>query len=238
VLDAWLDSLPDRYLAITAPQMIARHVRLSRGRSGPVAIDVVHRPARGVSELSVCADDSPGLLARIAGVLLSSRVDILSAQIATRRDRDRVEALDVFTVRDRYGRSITDEARWQTVATDLDAVLSDVRTVEELLESRRERSTLPPRVVPQVPTEVELDGAVSADFTVIDIYTQDRVGVLYTITNTLAQLALDIQLSKVATEAARVADIFYVREQGGGKLTPEREREVKAALEAALGGLP
>jgi [protein-PII] uridylyltransferase len=69
------------------------------------------------------------------------------------------------------------------------------------------------------------------------VYTQDRPGVLYTITRTLAELQLDIQLSKVATEAARVADVFYVRESDGSKLSPERVDEVKLALGEALGRL-
>jgi len=68
------------------------------------------------------------------------------------------------------------------------------------------------------------------------VYTHDRLGVLYTITQTLAQLKLDIQLSKVATEGSRVADVFYVRE-GGGKLDSERVDEVKLALAEALGHL-
>jgi len=70
-----------------------------------------------------------------------------------------------------------------------------------------------------------IDNEISGDFSVVDVYTQDRLGVLYTITRTLASLQLDIQLSKVATEADRVADVFYVREQGGGKaLRPPRRR--------------
>jgi UTP:GlnB (protein PII) uridylyltransferase len=60
---------------------------------------------------------------------------------------------------------------------------------------------------------------------------------LYTITSTLAELSLDIQLSKVATEAVRVADVFYVREFGGGKLSPDRVDELKLALGEALGRL-
>jgi [protein-PII] uridylyltransferase len=82
-----------------------------------------------------------------------------------------------------------------------------------------------------------VDNAVSQEFSVIDVYTQDRLGVLYTITRTLAQLKLDIQLSKVATEASRVADVFYVRETDGAKLSEWRVDEIKLALGEALGAL-
>ena len=116
-------------------------------------------------------------------------------------------------------------------------MLRGEQSVEALIEERRERSSLPERVVPEVRTEIEVDNAVSSDFSVIDVYTQDRLGVLYTITRTLAALNLDIHLSKVATEATRVADVFYVRDVGGGKLSPPRVEEVRVALARALAAL-
>jgi [protein-PII] uridylyltransferase len=237
-LAPWLASVPDRYLTATAPRQIARHIALTRRRRGPVAVEVVHRARKDVSELTVCADDAPGLLSKIAGVLVAHRVDVLAAQITSRRLADgRTEALDEFTARDRYGRAITDDARWRRVEEDLGRVLAGEIAVEALLAERRDRSTLPERVTPAVRTEIEVDNHVSAEFSVVDVFTQDRLGVLYTITRTLAGLALDIQLSKVATEADRVADVFYVREAGGGKLSDDRVDEVKLALAEALGRL-
>jgi [protein-PII] uridylyltransferase len=236
-LEPWFQSVPDRYVAQTSPRDIARHVALSRRRRGPAIVEVVHKPRKSVSEVTVCADDAPGLLARIAGVLLANRVDVLDAQITSRTAPGVAEALDVFTTRDRYGRPITDAARWQRVEEDLGRVLRGDVAVEALIEERRERSSLPERVVPHVRTEIEVDNEISAEFSVIDVYTQDRLGVLYTITRTLAALRLDIHLSKVATEASRVADVFYVRDVGGGKLTPARVEEVQLALAESIGAL-
>ena len=237
-LAGWFASLPDRYVTLTQPRQMAREVRLSRRRQGPVAVEMVHRPRKAVSDVIVCADDAPGLLAKIAGVLVAHRIDVLAAHINTRVVDGRVvEALDTFTTRDRYGRPITDAGRWKRVEADLARVLSGAVDVEQVIEERREKSSLPERVVPKVRTEVKVDNEVSTDFSVVDVYTQDRLGVLYTITRTLAELKLDIQLSKVATEAVRVADVFYVREEGGGKLKPERVDEVCLGLCEALGRL-
>jgi [protein-PII] uridylyltransferase len=237
-LAAWFGSLPDRYVALTPPRRMVRDIQLSRRRKGPVAVEVVHRPRKAASDVTVCADDAHGLLSKIAGVLVAHRIDVLGAQINTRAvDGKVIEALDTFTTRDRYGRPITDPTRWSRVEADLARVLGGEIGVEQLIETRREKSTLPERVVPQVRTEIEVDNQISEDFSVIDVYTQDRLGVLYTITHTLAELRLDIHLSKVATEAARVADVFYVHEQGGGKLSHERVDEVRLALAEALGRL-
>jgi [protein-PII] uridylyltransferase len=217
---------------------MVRDLTLSRRRKGPVAVEVVHRPRKAVSDVTVCADDAPGLLAKIAGVLLAHRIDVLGAHINTRVVAGSVvEALDTFTTRDRYGRPITDGTRWKRVEDDLARVLGGGATVEAVIDERRDKSSLPERVVPKVRTEIKVDNEVSSDFSVIDVYTQDRLGVLYTITRTLADLALDIHLSKVATEAHRVADVFYVRERGGGKLDEHRVDEVRLALGEALGRL-
>ena len=234
----WFASLPDRYVTLTTPRQMARHVALSRRRKGPLAMEVVHRPRKSVSDLTVCADDAPGLLAKIAGVLVANRIDIIGASINTRAVGGIVvEALDMFTTRDRYGRAITDAARWQRVEGDLARVLSGAATVDQVIEERREKSSLPERVVPKVRTEIKVDNDVSTDYSVLDVYTQDRLGVLYTITRTLADLDIDIQLSKVATEAVRVADVFYVREHDGQKLSLTRAEEVRLALGEALGRL-
>jgi [protein-PII] uridylyltransferase len=234
----WFASLPDRYVTLTQPRAMVRDLQLSRRRKGPVAVEVVHRPRKAASDLTVCADDAPGLLSKIAGVLLAHRIDVYGAQNNTRVVGGTVvEALDTFTTRDRYGRPITDGARWKRVEDDLARVLGGSATVEAVIDERRDKSSLPERVVPKVRTEIKVDNEVSSDFSVIDVYTQDRLGVLYTITRTLADLALDIHLSKVATEAHRVADVFYVREHGGGKLDADRVDEVRLALGEALGRL-
>ena len=238
-LSDWFASLPDRYVAQTQPRAMVRDLQLSRRRKGgPVAVEVVHRPRKAASDVTVCADDAPGLLSKIAGVLLAHRIDVYGAQINTRVvDGTVIEALDTFTTRDRYGRPITDPARWKRVEDDLARVLGGSATVEQVIEERRDKSTLPERVVPKVRTEIKVDNDVSNDFSVIDVYTQDRLGVLYTITRTLADLALDIHLSKVATEAHRVADVFYVRERDGRKLDADRVDEVRLQLGEALGRL-
>lgn len=238
---AWMGGLPDRYFAQTPPSEVARHLMLSRARAtepGGVAVEASGRSRQGGFELTVIAEDAPGLLAGIAGVLLASRIDVHGARIASRsRGGQADEAIDVFLVRDLHERGVS-AARLERLRADLRRVIGGQIEVEALIAERRERSSLPARVIPHVPIEVELDNDVSTDFSVIDVYTQDRPGVLYTITRTLSRLGLDIHLSKVATEAARVADVFYVRAAGGKKLDGPRGAEVVAALRQALTALP
>jgi [protein-PII] uridylyltransferase len=232
--------LPDRYFTENDADQIAGHMRLSLGRKGPCAVAVSHSPRGTSSELVLVAQDVPGLLARVAGVLFANRIDILDAAIYSREavtGRDRGEALDVFRIRKEPDGAVTDERRIAAIRDDLEAVLAGRVTVEALLARRPRAPSIVDRAKPEVPpTDVRVDNEISAIFTVLDIFTEDKPGVLYTITRTLAEQGLDIHRSRVGVAGDRVADIFYVRDIAtGGKLTdPARLNALADALKKAL----
>ena len=233
-------SLPQRYFMENSVGRIANHVRLMRGRKGSCEMEVTHQLRRGYTELVVIADDVPGLLAKLTGVLFANRIDILDAAIYSREavgHGDKGEALDIFRVRRPPDGAVTDEGRLAAIRRDLEAVLEGRITVEKLVASRPVGPSLYERAKPEVPpTEVKTDNDISPDFTVIDIFTEDRPGVLYNIARTLHEQGLDIHRSKVGVEADRVADIFYVRDKATNQkiLDPRRLEELAEALKRAL----
>ncbi len=86
------------------------------------------------------------------------------------------------------------------------------------------------------PVTVTVDNGASDFFTVIEVGAPDRIGLLYDITRTLAELELDVHLAKVATYTDRVIDAFYVRDALGRKLDDaEQTSAVGAALRARIG---
>jgi [protein-PII] uridylyltransferase len=243
-LAAILGGLPDRYFIEHAVGRIAHHAELIRQRQGACAIEVVPQRGKSYAELVVVADDVPGLLAKITGVLFAHKLDIIHAAIYSRAafgSAGRGEALDIFRVRPTTAGARMDEARIACVRRDLEAVLEGCLAVEALIASRS--SAFAPsafaRSKPEVPpTEVKVDNDISRDFTVIDIFTEDRPGVLYTIARILHEQGLDIHRSKVGVEADRVADVFYVRDKASGAKIVDRPRiaALREALEAALPG--
>jgi [protein-PII] uridylyltransferase len=111
--------LPDRYFAEQEADKIAAHVRLMRGRKSPCAMAVTHSERGTFSELVLAADDVPGLLAKVAGVLYANRIDILDAAIYSREPvfplRKQGEALDVFRIRKEPDGAVTDENRIEAI---------------------------------------------------------------------------------------------------------------------------
>ena len=70
---------------------------------------------------------------------------------------------------------------------------------------------------------VTLDNDASDFYTVIEVGAPDRIGLLFEITRTFAELELDVHLAKVATYGARVVDAFYVRDALGRKIEDAEE---------------
>jgi [protein-PII] uridylyltransferase len=233
---------PDRYFAENTARKIAAHIQLIRARRArgeSSIIDVTHQRRLGITDMVLAAIDVPGLLAEVTGVLHANRIDVVDAAIYSRASTDAGvpgEALDVFRVRDSLGRSVTDEARWRKIRDDLEAVLSGRVKVETLVASRPRGDSVASWRVPEVPTELKIDNEVSRDFTVVEVIAEDRAGVLYAITRTLFAQGLDIHRSKIATEANRAVDVFYVRDKASAdKVTdPARTAALRAALLASL----
>jgi [protein-PII] uridylyltransferase len=227
---AHLAMLGERYLATTSVQRMAEHVRLvQRLEATPVVTELFHHPDLGSSDLVVVTRDLPGLFSLIAGTLAAHGVNITSAQIATRADG---LAIDTFQVNDPAGETIASHAHWTRVLDALRAVIGGEQSVEALLERRRagraaRGSEVPPKIV--------IDNTLSDEYTVVEVKSPDRLGLLYLITRTMSGLGLDIGSARIATEIDQAYDTFYVHDGKGGKLeTPEARERLREALERAL----
>ena len=81
-------------------------------------------------------------------------------------------------------------------------------------------------------TRIHFDNEASETRTLIEIETEDQVGLLYAISQTFAELAVDVVGARIVTERGAAIDSFYVREPDGGKI---RSRERLRLVEEKLG---
>ena len=90
----------------------------------------------------------------------------------------------------------------------------------------------------RIPTRLHFDNQVSETRTLIEIETEDRLGLLYAISQTFANLAVDIAAARILTERGAAIDSFYVREQDGGKIeSPARRVLIEKSLREAISRL-
>jgi [protein-PII] uridylyltransferase len=163
----------------------------------------------------ICAHDRPGLFASITGVMAALNLDILNARIFTSGDG---RILDVFRVSHR-GRPeiVMNEPKWMKFRSTLESVLEGRMDVARLVESSQ-RPSLLHKHVPKVSTVIQIDNEASDHFTIVEVFTEDRIGVLFTITYGLHRLGLSIHVAKISTNVDQVADVFYVTDESGRKI--------------------
>ncbi|MHB8122032.1 MAG: [protein-PII] uridylyltransferase [Desulfuromonadaceae bacterium] len=228
-----LRSMPVRLLLSNSYQLIAEQVRLLLGlEKSHILLRLSHQPESDCSEYTICAHDMPGLFSRITGVMAANGINILGAQINTCKNG---KVLDVLQVNSPQGNLVTDAPRWDKIEQDMHQVLHGEVQVSELVAKRKRPSLLTVRPAPRFATRVDIDNEVSEEYTVIDILTHDKVGLLYLITSTLAEMGLYIGVSKISTKVDQVADVFYVQDIFGHKITaPEKLSEICSKLMTAI----
>lgn len=212
-------SLPARYFSSNRPEEIAAHIRMFMTlKENPISIGIDHSRELGFSTVTVCTLDLPGLFSKITGVMAANGINILNAQIYTRSDGT---VIDILSVNDPFGRLIEDERKWQELKNCLVSVIEGRVHVDALLAKKTRPPVIREKARPKHPAIVEVDNLVSDTHTVIDIYAHDRVGLLYSITSTLARLGLYIDVSKIATRGDQAADVFYVKDIFGHKIADQ-----------------
>jgi [protein-PII] uridylyltransferase len=175
--------------------------------------------------ITVVNPDGRGSFSQIAGVLSLHGLDVVSARAHS--DEQGMAAAQFRIVR------LANESKWAAVEEDLRRALDHELAIEARLAeraktyTRRRRTQAKP---PEAPRVVFDDGA-SSNATVIEVRCATRVGILYRITKTIAELGLDIRHAAVQTTGMEIVDTFYVRTVRGGLLT---DRAHRAEIERAL----
>jgi [protein-PII] uridylyltransferase len=85
------------------------------------------------------------------------------------------------------------------------------------------------------PTHIVFDNDGSEIYTIIEVDTRDRPGLLYDLTRTLAANNVYIASAVIATYGAQVVDSFYVKDMFGLKLhTRSRQESLERKLRQAI----
>jgi len=233
----FLDAMPERYLFANRPEEILRHAEFARASDDATAAVTVITRDEPYVELGFIADDRPGLLALITATLAAARLQVVGAQIHSFGDGARVRALDLFWVKGGSGAAAVAQLV-PRLERDLLRLLAGELSPTELVLGKQERPRWSSRPTPQVATRVSFDNRAASGHTVIEITTRDRQGLLFWLATALQRAGLTIALAKINTEGEAVADVFYVSEADGGKVTEaERLGDIRARLLATIAEL-
>ena len=236
-LEEFLAAMPERYFYANKPDAIVEHARLAYdARDLPAAVRWLAQD-EDYLELAFVADDRPGLLAHVTATMAAAHLQVVGAQIFSwQAASGRMRALDLFWVRVSSHAEL--DVLTHRLQRDLTGLLAGELDVDQLGGGLRPPHAIASRPAPEVRTEINIDNRVAEDFSVVEIATRDRLGVLFRLARALQQEGLTISLAKINTEGDRVADVFYVAGEGGAKLTdPARVEHLKGRILATLDDL-
>jgi [protein-PII] uridylyltransferase len=223
-IDAHFHGMPDRYFQTHSVDDIVEHIELFRtflrnhlaGDPLAPAVKWVPQPNMGHSEFWFCGWNRTELAARIAGSLSVAQLNILSADVYTRSD-DLV--FDVFRVCNTTFQAVTDEKDKAQVEKKLKQSLAEERfDFMPLLEKALKRKGYHLSQEVEFPTRIMVDNETHPVYTLVDLQTPDRLGLLYNLLRSFADAGIQIALSRITTEKGAAIDSFYVTDPEGRKI--------------------
>ncbi len=216
--DEQLSQLPDSYIVATPIDQMATHLLAIRNlRTRPTYVEGRFNGELGISEYVLITREKakPGLIMQVTGVFAALGLDVLNAQIMTLSDGT---VLDVFSVNDASCDGQPSDYRLREVAQEIQDVVQEESSVDQVLERHRRMNFGRQFPTGRRPTEVLIDNEASDSYTVIDVFADDKPGLLYVLAKTLVQLDLSIHIARIGTRLDQVVDVFYVTTTTGEKI--------------------
>jgi len=194
-----------------------------------IRIDLHPDADRDATRACFALADHPGIFSRLAGALALVGANVVDARTYTSKDG---YATAVFWVQDADGHPY-EVSHLPRLRTMIDKTLAGQVLAREALADRgrvkkREREF-------RFPTHITFDNEGSEIYTIIEVDTRDRLGLLYDLTRTLATANIYIASAVIATFGAQVVDSFYVKDMFGLKLhTKAKQEALERKLRAAI----
>jgi [protein-PII] uridylyltransferase len=194
--------------------------RLLRGLDdSEIRIDLHPEAARDATRACFALADHPGIFSRLAGALALVGANVVDARTYTSKDG---YATPVFWIQDADGKPY-EITRLPRLRGMIEKTLRGEVLPREALAGRdkvkkRDREF-------RFPTHITFDNEGSEIYTIIEVDTRDRPGLLYDLTRTLAANNIYIASAVIATYGAQVVDAFYVKDMFGLKLHAKHRQE-------------
>jgi [protein-PII] uridylyltransferase len=192
---------------------------------------------RGWTRVHFCTWDRPGLFTKFTGALTAAGLNIFSAQIFTRNDG---VVLDSFYVTDARTGAAPDPAvreRFEKLIRDVLAKGTDIRPAVRKMAAQT-RPLYQALAGERLEPDIRFESSAPNGTTIIDVETEDRVGLLFALSQSLSELGLNLVLAKIVTEKGAAIDTFYVTEKNGTAIvSPERQNQIASELRQVIQNL-
>lgn len=168
--------------------------------------------------VTIITRDSEALLSRICGALSINDLNIHDAKIFTRKDG---VVIDSFCVSDFRTGATIEEERYIKIIHDLElAVENELQITKEFSHIKSKWWRIENKLFKRK-GKIKIEFEKHDKYTIIDVFSPDRLGLLYQITKKINELGLSIYFAKISTKADDIVDSFYVLDRNRRKISPD-----------------
>lgn len=224
-----IDSINDiGYTQHFTEEEILRHLEeIEKGSN----VTVFFKELSTFTNITIITKDSPSVLSKICGVLSINDLNIHDARIFTRKDGI---IIDSFNVSDFRTHKVVEPERYKKIEENLNSAIEG--TFQLVQEFRRMKSKwwrIENKFFKRS-GKVKIVFEEHEKFTILDVFSPDRLGLLYQITRKMSELGLSIYFAKISTKSDDVVDSFYLLDRNNKKISPNDYEFIKSELTNAI----
>ncbi len=224
-----IDSINDLgYTQQFSVKEIAKHIEEIRKGSN---MTVLFKEQNGFTNITIVTKDFPSLLSRICGVFAVNDVNIQDAKIFTRNDGI---VIDTFNVTDFRSHQKIENERYKKIETDLKRVIAGLLQLNKEVASMKSKWWRIESKFFKRTGQVKIVFEKHEKYTIIDVFSPDRLGFLFQVTNKMNELGLNIYFAKISTRGDDIVDSFYVLDRNSNKISLSDYEFIKSELKSTI----
>ncbi len=181
--------------------------------------------ANALTNITIITQDNKSLLSNICAVLTVNNLEIHDAKIFTRKDGI---VIDSFSVTDFTTRKAIDKTRAENIKEMIIKISNNEINIEEEFEKIKWKKLGYDFI--RNHHIIEINFKEHKKFNIIEIHSQDRIGLLYQITRKISELGLKIHFAKISTRVDSIIDTFYITTNENQKIDEENYSFIRKEL--------
>jgi [protein-PII] uridylyltransferase len=220
-----IESINDiTYTTLFTDEEIAKHVEeIQKGTN----VSVLFKELPGFTNITVITEDFPSLLSKLCGVLTINDANIHDAKIFTRKDGI---VIDTFNVTDFRSHQPLDSDKYLKLKKDFNSVVAGLLQLPQEIAMMKSKWWRIESKFFKRSGQVKILFEDHERYTIIDIFSPDRLGFLYHVTSKMNELGLIIYFAKISTKGDDIVDSFYVLDRNAKKVSPNDYELIKSKL--------
>ena len=216
------------YVSHYSQEEINEHVaEIERGSR----IGVFFKNSELYTNITIITRDFDSLLSRLCGAMAINDLNILDARIFTRQDGI---VIDSFNVTNFNSHKPIDPERNAGISESLKTSIDDELFINREFDKMKSRWWRIENKLFKRKGKVTIEFEKHEKYTIVDIFSPDRLGLLYRITQKMNELGISIYTAKIATRSDDVVDAFYVLDRNGNKVKSVDYDLIKLELTEAI----